>query len=286
MSRHIVKKQTPKQLYKQERDKAFFEMDTSDDLFFSKLFLKEKQIAKNVFFDSPELMEKFFDDKISHCLNLLKVANDHKWEDGNAYFNELYNELGSALFNKIPHSFINKIVSDSGKLDFVKNILKRGYQLTNNFEVINTAITKGDKELFDLSLAANSCVNPLSSRNLNIPLSFKSLFLADSNKEKVEELTLYFWDKLVKNGADVNILEGHKHLLVQNANNDNSVYFEWLLKNNATPDISWKDDLGASHTLAEYVEKNSPSLKPVLDKYLLNENLNITQREHLSKPVI
>lgn len=301
MNRQNIKKQTPQQMYKQARDKAFFEMNTDDSLFFSKLFLKEKEIAKNIFHDYPELMEKFFDSKIDHCLTLLKVAfisdskhlttqikqfNNNRWEDINTYFKELYNELGNELLKKIPHSFVNNIVSDSSKIDLVKDILKKGYQLTNNFEVINRAITKGDKELFHLALDANSCVNPPSIRNLNIPLSFKSLFSGDSSKEQKEELTLYFWDKLVQKGADVNILDGHKHLLVSNANNYDRVYFEWLLKNNANPEISWTDDLGVEHTLAGYVEKNSPALKPILDKYLLNEKINITKREHLSKQVI
>lgn len=301
MNRQNIKKQTPQQMYKQARDKAFFEMNTDDSLFFSKLFLKEKEIAKNIFHDYPELMEQFFDSKIDHCLTLLKVAfisnskhlttqtkqfNNSRWEDSNIYFKELYNELGDELFNKIPHSFINKIVSDSSKIDLVKDILNKGYQLTNNVEVINTAITKGDKELFHLALSANSCINPLNTRKLNIPLSFKSLFFGDSSKEKIEELTLYFWDKLVQHGADVNILDGHKHLLVSNASNYDRVYFEWLLKNNANPDISWKDDLGAEHTLSDYVERNAPALKPILDKYLLNEKINLTKREHVSKPVI
>lgn len=275
-------------LFAKERQEYFQSMNTQEPHFFTILFQKEMEIAKRVFNEEPALLEEFFDQSIKKCLHLLeyvmltnsrhlntqnRLSNNNKWEDANLFFEQLYCEMGTELFEKIPHSFVNNIAKDSLKINFSKELLRKGYQLHKNTEVIITAIAKGDKELFDLCIEANSNVNPESLRIHKAPLSYKSELAKDLNKEEKETLTLYFWNRLIEKGANVNIFSGHNHFLVSNASQDNTVYFEWLLKNNANHNITWSDNMGNQHTLVSFVENNAPQLKPILDRVLLSNVL-------------
>lgn len=236
----------------------------------------EKQIAEEVFKYSPGLLDEYYLSVLTDTLKKISHMRTTKYHNGiNLFddyvklFEQLHYDTGNVLFNDINQSFVNGLLSRKydDKISFVKKLLSKGYKLTDNTEVIINAIVYGDKELFNICLKSGS---PVNHKKLNLsPLFYKSLFAKTENPEEQQKLTFYFWDKLIKNGANINAFQGHEHYLIQNSSQDNKPYFQWLLNNNADTSIKWTDNLQKEHSLRSFVNTNCVELGIVLDKFLL-----------------
>lgn len=251
----------------------------------SSIYTEHSKLANDIFAEQPELFDEFLkftthrmmgrleNSMISdsnHQTNQNKNRNIHQFNESIALYDILYDEHGSKIFDFIPESTIHRLSTDKFKTDFVKDLLNKGYKLTNTDTLISS-IVKGDKELFDLALKAGSPVN--HRKRERSPLYYNSLVVKDKNQEEIKKLNLYFWNQLVQHGANVNAFSGYEHFLILNASEHNKDKFVWLLENGANPDISWTDNMKKNHSLQSYLENNAAGLLPILDKFILKNQL-------------
>lgn len=272
-------------IFNEQSAKVSNELISANNYNLSSIYTEHSKLANEIFAEQPELFDEFLKFTINrmigrlensmisdsnHQTNQNKSRNINQFNESIALYDILHKEHGPKIFNFIPESTIHRLSTDKFKVDFVKDLLNKGYQLTNTDTIISS-IVKGDKELFDLALKAGSPVNH-RKRDCS-PLYYDSLFVKDKNQAEIKELNLYFWNQLVQHGADVNAFSGYDHFLILNASEHNKDKFIWLLENGANPDISWTDNIKKNHSLQSYLENNASGLLPILDKFILKNQL-------------
>lgn len=272
-------------IFNEQSKKASNELISNNNYNLSSIYTEHSKIAYDIFSEQPELFDQFLEfttnrmigrlensmiSESNHQTNQNKNKNIHQFNESIALYEILHKEHGFKIFDFIPEATIHRLSTDKFKADFVKDLLNKGYKLTNTDTIISSII-KGDKELFDLALKAGSPVN--HRKRDRCPLYYDSLFVKDKNQEDIKKLNLYFWNQLVQHGADVNAFSGYEHFLILNASEHNKDKFIWLLENGANPDISWTDNMKKNHSLQSYLENNASGLLPILDKFMLKNQL-------------
>lgn len=160
-------------IFNEQSAKVSNELIIAKNYNLSSIYTEHSKLANEIFAEQPELFDEFLKFTINrmigrlensmisdsnHQTNQNKSRNIHQFNESIALYEILHKEHGSKIFDFIPESTIHRLSTDKFKADFVKDLLNKGYKLTNTDTLISS-IVKGDKELFDLALKAGSPVN-------------------------------------------------------------------------------------------------------------------------------
>lgn len=186
--------------------------------------------------------------------------------------NTWYKEVGAEWVNsKIPTSKLNEWNNQSFLNQIVKSVLRNGYDLSENSEILNSSIGKGDRELFDLALSNNASVNgpENASKAFLTPLAHYPRPSSHRSPEATQELYDYMLKELLRRGADVNRFHNTSSSYVNlSITMGNAYQLTKLLENGAKADNRWTDEKGVEHSTLEKAKIEKKGLTPLIEEFI------------------
>ena len=183
-----------------------------------------------------------------------------------------YNKMGAEWVNKhLPIEKVNKWGVKNGLEKVTKNILKNGYSLNGTSVILNSSIGKGNRELFDLAIKAQSSVNGPNdvTQAFHTPLAHYPRTSTKRSRNENEAIYEYMLDTLIKAGADINKFHNSKSSFVHlSAVAGNYHQLSKLLERGAKANNQWTQDDKVFSTIQMLRQNKKDDLADLINTHI------------------
>lgn len=183
-----------------------------------------------------------------------------------------YNKMGDDWVNKnLPIEKVNAWGIKNGLEKVTKNILKNGYSLNGTSVILNSSIGKGNRELFDLAIKAQSSVNGPNdvTQAFHTPLAHYPRNSTKRSRNENEAIYEYMLDTLINSGADINKFHNSKSSYVHlSAVAGNYHQLSKLLERGAKAHNEWTQDDRIFSTLQMLKQNKKDDLVDLINTHI------------------